>query len=196
MMAKGVNTSLDYFTLQDISSTRKNIILGKDFKLIPENIFSNVLDVVIYYAKQRLEVLFYIYYDHNNNYVITVPRQKVNEYKIKVFDRTDIINYQEVDLISNKIVNTNKLIKLGSIHSHHVLKAEFSLDDDISDFNAPPGLHILLGEFPNIKVITSIAYMNKRYYLNPTSIIDYSAIHYLDSNKKIDDAISKQIIKY
>lgn len=192
MMVKVKDQSLDYFNLVD----KKGIVLGVDFRSIPEAIFSNVLDLVIFYSKLRLEILFYIYYDSNNNYVVTVPRQKVSEYRIKVLSRDDK-GYKEIDLLSKKVVNINNLLRLGSIHSHHELRAEFSIDDDISDFNAPPGLHILLGEFPNIKVVTSAVILNKRYYLNPSSIIDYSAAHYLyPANQKIDKAITEQLIKY
>lgn len=192
MMVKVKDQSLDYFNLID----KRGVVLGVDFRSIPETIFSNVLDLVIFYSKLRLEILFYIYYDSNNNYVVTVPRQKVSEYRIKVLSRDDK-DYKEIDLLSKKVVNTNNLLRLGSIHSHHELRAEFSIDDDISDFNAPPGLHILLGEFPNIKVVTSAAIFNKRYYLNPSSIIDYSAAHYLyQANQQIDKAITEQLIKY
>lgn len=187
-MLKDVS-NLDYFDL-----TSNKIILGEDFKKIPSSIFSKVLNYIIHFSLHRLEILFYIYYDCNKNYIITIPKQRVSEYKIIVCQR-DLAEYCEMDIQTKRIIETNRLCRLGSIHSHHVMSTRFSLDDDLSDFSAPPGLHILLGDFPSIQILSSVAVMSNRYYLKTKDVINYTDKHYYEeiTNKDIYPKLIQEI---
>lgn len=164
--------NVDYINVVD-----RGVILGADFKKIPQDIFSKILDLVIYLSKKELEVLFYLNYDYDYNYVITIPKQVIGKYRIEV-DRGN--NYKEIDLEGNVI--EEPLIRLGSFHSHHYLDSIFSLEDDISDFNSPPGLHILIGNYPNFSITSCFTINRARYYINPISIIDYSHNHCYEEN--------------
>ena len=163
-MLKVKESSIDYFKLEE-----NRITLGKDFKLIPKDIFFEVLNLFCYYAEQKLEVLVYINYQQNTkNYVITVPTQRVSIYDIKV-DRTSK-DYKEVNLLTGEL--EKNLVRLGSIHSHHILSTKFSSDDDLNDFSNPPGLHILVGDYPFLELVCSVVINSTRYYIEPKDILE------------------------
>lgn len=182
-----VEDSIDYIYL-----VNDQLVFGKDFKLIPPKTFSSVLDLIIYLAKKELEVLFYLNYDLNNNYVFTIPSQKIGKYRIEVIRDK---NYRELSL-SGQVIQ-QPLIRLGSLHSHHKLEAVFSIEDDLSDFNSPPGLHILVGEFPNLIIKSSFVLNQMRYYVNPISVLDYHYLHCYQENKvkELYKVISSNLIR-
>lgn len=184
MMLK-VSSGLDYLRVVD-----GGVVLGQDFKKIPREIFSHLLDLVIYLSKKELEVLFYLNYDYSNNYVITIPPQIIGKYKVEIYRES---NCKDIDLEGNEI--TQPLIRLGSFHSHHYLDSIFSLEDDISDFSSPPGLHILIGNYPNLYLASSFTINRTRYTINPISVIDYSHNHCYEEHlaKAKYKAISKNI---
>lgn len=183
-----VCTSLDY-----INIVSNGVVFGSDFKKIPRDYFAAILDVMIYLSKKEVECLFYLNYNNAKEYVITVPTQKVSKYRIKT--DLDSLNHREVELLTGEPIKFG-LTRLGSIHSHHIFKSDFSIEDDLSDFKNPPGLHLLVGEFPTLAIKASFAMSKTRYSINPCNVIEYSDTHIYEAFKaeKMYNAIKQQII--
>lgn len=182
-----VSNSLDYINL-----INGGVVFGNDFKKIPKDYFAAVLDLMIYFSKKELECLVYLNYNSNNDYVITIPTQRVSKYRIKV--NRESPNFKEIDLLTGNVIRPG-LVRLGSIHSHHTFKANFSIEDDISDFTSPPGLHILIGEFPQLAIKACFALARTRYSINPCNVIDYTDSHSysLSSSDNLHNVIKQQI---
>lgn len=179
-----VDRSIKYIEVPKLGTPN----LGADFKPIPPHLFSQVINLFIYYSLLKVEVLVYIYaklISTGYDYVIGVPTQQVSEYRIDVKASGKVLD------ITTGLELPN-LIKLGSIHSHHSMDCVFSTTDDISDFSNPPGLHLLFGNFPNIQLIGSLVANNLRHYISIKDVVKYTESHIYDEPLES----IKEIIKY
>lgn len=140
------------------------------FLKVNSKLFSHALDFMIYYAKQGKEVLIYLNRNSKEEWIFTVPKQIVTSADIQIDSRVDQIN-----LLTG--LPELGLFKLGSLHSHHTLAPKFSLKDDNSDLYGPPTYHIVVGNFPNLEIVSSAVYLSKRYYFPIQDLVDYKEKH-------------------
>lgn len=166
-----------------------DIEIGNNYVPVPKEYWVAVVNLFIYYSKLKVECLTYLNKDiHTGEYLVTVPRQSVTMYRIQVKDQLN-----QVDLLTGKPVR-KAVVKYGSIHSHHSMSPEFSTYDDQSDFNNPPGIHIVVGNYPELLINCSIVVNSKRYPIAFTKLFTPNTPAQIKYNPQIPDNVIKQII--
>jgi hypothetical protein len=145
--------------------------LYESFKRVPGDIWDRVIDLYFHWARQKSEVL--VYFLWNDGWKVVVPKQKVSYGSVN-HPSLDLC----VDIVTGEtykdILNKTDWLLAGSSHLHPFGLDEFSDTDDEDEFKIA-GLHILVSS-PNLlrktcKVLPSITWKNKRYYLEYKEVI-------------------------